>query len=102
MHGGYTGWMVLVAIVVVLLYFLPTLLARIHRKSQFGSIFLVNLFFGWTVIGWLVAVFWASSRDAVSMAYVEPQPRTCSSCGSVIPTDAPVCPRCGKLLEKAA
>jgi len=35
-----------------IMYFLPTMLAR--HKVDFMGIFLVNLFLGWTVIGWFV------------------------------------------------
>jgi hypothetical protein len=39
------------------LYFLPTLLAR-HKRNGVG-IFALNLLFGWTVVGWLGALVWA-------------------------------------------
>jgi hypothetical protein len=40
-------------------YFLPTFisLARGHRNTV--AIFLLNLIFGWTIVGWIVAVLWA-------------------------------------------
>jgi hypothetical protein len=38
-------------------YFLPTILAYGHKQvPNFGSIFVVNLFLGWTFIGWVVAL----------------------------------------------
>ena len=43
----------------VLLYFLPAIIGR-HKRDAAG-IFLVNLLLGWTVIGWIVALIWASS-----------------------------------------
>lgn len=46
----------LIGILIVLaLYFLPTLCA----KKDKGSIFILNLFLGWTFIGWVVALIWA-------------------------------------------
>jgi ABC-type Fe3+-siderophore transport system permease subunit len=47
------------------LYFLPTLVANTRRHRNRGGVFLVNLAFGWTLIGWVVAMIWASwvSRD---------------------------------------
>ena len=44
-------------IFLIVLYFLPTLIGR-HKNDAFG-IFLLNLLFGWTVIGWIVALVWA-------------------------------------------
>ena len=38
----------------ILLYFLPALIGR-HKADAIG-IFLVNLLFGWTVIGWIIAL----------------------------------------------
>ena len=36
-------------------YFLPTIIALAHRKKRKNSVFLVNLLFGWTLLGWVVA-----------------------------------------------
>ena len=45
-------------IVLVALYFWPAILAkRLHLKDA-SSIFYVNLVFGWTVLGWILALTW--------------------------------------------
>ncbi|GAC1358146.1 MAG: hypothetical protein NVSMB3_05190 [Acidobacteriaceae bacterium] len=44
--------------VLLALYFLPTLVAG-HRGHGVAGIFLINLFCGWTVIGWVVLLVWA-------------------------------------------
>ncbi|TFF33232.1 superinfection immunity protein [Mucilaginibacter psychrotolerans] len=44
------------------IYFLPSILGR--RKHNFTAIFLLNLFLGWTAVGWIVALIWALSNDA--------------------------------------
>jgi hypothetical protein len=42
------------------IYFLPTIIA-LFRAYRFGwPIFFVNLFFGWTLIGWVGALVWAT------------------------------------------
>jgi len=41
-----------------LLYFLPTVLA-VRRGHDVFPILLLNFFFGWTGIGWLVMFLWA-------------------------------------------
>lgn len=48
--------LVAVAIVAVL-YFLPSLTAKGHPHRP--SIFVINLSFGWTGIGWVLALAWA-------------------------------------------
>ncbi len=47
--------------IVALLYFLPVVIAasRMHRNSV--PILLLNLFLGWTFLGWLVCLVWAFS-----------------------------------------
>ena len=44
-------------------YFLPAIVAgrRGHRNQI--PIFIVNLFFGWTVIGWAGTLAWAASDN---------------------------------------
>ena len=41
-----------------LLYFLPTVI-RSNRGHRTGGIFLLNLLFGWTIVGWFALLLWA-------------------------------------------
>lgn len=43
--------------IVTILYFLPTLTAKGHPHRP--SIFTINFFLGWTLIGWVLALAWA-------------------------------------------
>ncbi|HEY6110579.1 MAG TPA: superinfection immunity protein [Gemmatimonadales bacterium] len=42
-----------------LLYTLPWGVATLRRSRDTGSIAVINLFLGWTVVGWVVALAWA-------------------------------------------
>lgn len=42
-------------------YMLPTIVGRKHRNAN--AIFLLNLLLGWTAIGWIVALIWASTTS---------------------------------------
>lgn len=42
-------------------YFLPTCIAVARKTSNKGSIFGTNLFLGWTILGWIVALVWSIS-----------------------------------------
>lgn len=42
-------------------YFLPTIIAILRRSSGTAGIFVLNLFLGWTFIGWIVSLIWAVS-----------------------------------------
>jgi hypothetical protein len=50
-----------------LMYFLPTILAFAHNKRDTAAILLLNLFLGWTMIGWVVALVWAVKTDVPMM-----------------------------------
>lgn len=45
-----------------LLYILPLLEAKLRCRANFSSIAIVNIFLGWTFIGWVVALAWACSN----------------------------------------
>jgi hypothetical protein len=46
------------------MYFLPSIVALARSKRDLLGIFLLNLFLGWSVIGWVVALVWAVKADA--------------------------------------
>ena len=50
------------------LYFLPSIIALARSKRDTLAIFLLNLFLGWSVIGWVVALVWAAKNDAPVVA----------------------------------
>ena len=65
-HSSHTGLgivalliLLVVGIALIALHFLPGIIAsrRNHRNAL--AIWLVNIFFGWTLIGWVVALIWA-------------------------------------------
>lgn len=49
------------------MYFLPSILAFARNKRDTGAILLLNIFLGWTMIGWVVALVWAVKQDAPMM-----------------------------------
>ena len=44
-------------------YFLPTVVAYSNKKNNKGSVTVINIFLGWTVIGWIIALAMAVSKD---------------------------------------
>jgi hypothetical protein len=42
-------------------YLLPSIIGR-HRRNA-AAIIRLNLFLGWTVVGWFVAMFWTIKTD---------------------------------------
>ena len=50
------------AVYVILLigiYFLPSIVAIYRRHVNFTAIFILNLFLGFTLLGWVFALVWA-------------------------------------------
>ena len=55
-----------VFIALVLLYFVPTIVALMRKVPNQGSIAVINIFLGWTVIGWVVALAMAARSVPVT------------------------------------
>lgn len=51
----------------VYVYFIPTLMALFKKHNKFSAIFMVNLFLGWTVIGWVIALVWSFTNSQQSI-----------------------------------
>jgi hypothetical protein len=43
-------------IVVGALYFIPLIVAMVRHVPNVGSVAVINIFLGWTIIGWVVAL----------------------------------------------
>ncbi len=48
------------------LYFLPTAVAMARKHRNRSAVFFLNLFAGWTIIGWVICLIWATIRDPSS------------------------------------
>lgn len=62
MEGAGVGLLLLVFCV----YFLPWLVALARRKTGRAQVFIVNLVFGWTFLGWIIALIMAFGSDNVT------------------------------------
>jgi hypothetical protein len=81
----------------ILLYFLPAIIGREKRDAT--GIFLLNLFLGWTLIGWLIALVWACSAEPYHSVRLVPVPaggRFCTQCGTFAYPQAHFCTACGR------
>ncbi len=80
----------------IFLYFLPAIIGRDKRDA--AGIFLLNLFLGWTVIGWVIALIWACTAGYYARVYSIPLlmgGRYCCQCGSATYPGAHFCSGCG-------
>jgi len=53
----------ILALILIMVYFLPWIVASAREKRNKAAIGLLNLFFGWTVVGWAAALIWATMKD---------------------------------------
>ena len=54
--AGATVALVVILLIAVCVYFLPTIVGSACKVVNIGSVFAVNLLPGWTLIGWAVAL----------------------------------------------
>ena len=47
----------------LVIYFLPTFVAKKRNHKNTAAIFALNLLTGWTFLGWAIALVWALKND---------------------------------------
>ena len=110
--NAFGAFIAMTAIITVpALYMLPTIEAWLKSHPNLTSIALVNIFLGWTLIGWVVAIVWAFKRSEYQAnpgppeAY-EPmfpqaeakQTKSCPYCAEEVMQAAIKCKHCGSEL----
>lgn len=53
----------LILVVLAFFYLVPTINAYCNNKKSREAIMLLNLFLGWTLIGWVIALVWSATKD---------------------------------------
>tara|TARA_A100001035_G_C27782692_1_gene502616 strand:+ start:2674 stop:3402 length:729 start_codon:yes stop_codon:yes gene_type:complete len=57
---GSGEWIIWIFIYFALyVYFFPSVIAKSRNKKNYWAILVLNLFFGWTLIGWVASLIWA-------------------------------------------
>jgi hypothetical protein len=74
--------LVIIAIIAAF-YFIPTIVAASSNKRNTGAIFVLNLFLGWTFLGWVAALVWAVADERSALPQTEPLSPRAPSAASV-------------------
>lgn len=57
-------------------YLIPTLVATVRQRPNVGAVAAMNILGGWTIIGWVLALVWALSREGQPPKAVTEQRRS--------------------------
>jgi len=53
----------IIFLVAIVIYFLPSIVA--WKTKGFNGIAVLNIFLGWTILGWIAALIWAVQSPKV-------------------------------------
>lgn len=58
--NGYSGYQAfLVVVIYAAIYVVPSAIALSRRHQSLNAIAMINILFGWTGLGWVVALLWS-------------------------------------------
>lgn len=86
----------ILALVLLLVYFIPAINAYSKAHRSRAMILVVNLLLGWTLLGWLIALAWSagSARDDPAAPTAETHVK-CPDCAELVRREAKICKHCG-------
>src|SRR5262252_793447 len=92
----------LVIVLCLMIYFLPAIIGR--KKRDATALTALNLFLGWTLIGWVGALVWALSVEAPipqipAAAMPAAKPCLCAICRKYSRPQSLFCTHCGQTLS---
>jgi len=105
-----TGFAVgLVTFLVITGYLLPSIIALKRDKHNKSAIIMLNVLLGWTLVGWVVAMVWAVTKDTVLTAQVTAPPAPplfkydySAKPSAPVDPDVKICPFCAEEVRAAA
>ena len=60
---GAGGFLIVSLLLILAIYFIPTIIAVKKNHLQKTAIVLINVLLGWTFLGWVVALVWAVLKE---------------------------------------
>lgn len=62
-NAGFVLLMFWIIVGFVTLYFVPAIVAFSRKHNSKVAILVVNFVFGWSLVGWIIALVWACTRN---------------------------------------
>jgi hypothetical protein len=84
-------------ILIIALYFIPTIVAASRKVTNSGSVFVINLLLGWTLVGWVVALAMSVKSKTPQVVVVQSTANlpSCAKCGTGLVPGQQFCSSCG-------
>lgn len=57
---------------IILVYLVPTIIAQRYQYPKQPAILMLNVALGWTIVGWVIALFWALSANPARQTLAPP------------------------------
>lgn len=70
MSAGETFWLIFFVLLIISCYFVPTIVAVVRKVPNTVSVIVINVFAGWTFIGWVVALAMATRSAQTTVRVV--------------------------------
>ncbi len=104
-HAYLGAWMMIAIILMIVvgtaIYFIPSVIAYSRSARNFLAIFLLNLFLGWSLVGWLGSLIWALVDDKKEPAPAPFFPAPAPPALTSAPAPIAYCPQCGQSVGPA-
>lgn len=55
--------LILLLLIGLFIYLLPCVIAYNRRHNLFATLLVLNIFFGWTFVGWVICLAWSLSPN---------------------------------------
>lgn len=82
------------------IYFIPSFVAYSRDIPSRAGVLITNAFFGWTFLGWIIALIWAfSGEERNETSKINTKLTECPDCGNKVSKKADSCPECGRPFE---
>ena len=93
------------------LYFLPSIEGWLADHPSMGALLALNLFLGWTLLGWVAALVWALKKPSRTVFIAQESPNSSAAIASQFRRDystkptaseVKICPHCAEEVRVAA